>query len=354
MLRKTIGMMMAATMMATLLMGCGGDTKSADADKSAAKTDTAADTSKADDTDKKEDTKTDGKIKVGFANLTDAGDYMVWVKKGMEKAAKDAGVELICVDNQGDGATAVKNIDTLISAGVQCVIEYMNDSAINSQIKDILDEKGIPVIAVDVPVENAKGAATYMGGDNRKAGLICGENLGQAAVDKWGGEVDLYISVETMSNGESNTLRTGGILEGVRSKVDVPDDKVVKVDGKDKTAESQKVVTDALTANPGAKRILIGCNQDDETQGAFAAVEIANRQDQVLLAGCGPFNSTFENLRKAEPNFWIGSASFSPEQYGEVAIPLAIDLIQGKEVPKESYVTHYFLTQQNINEYYPE
>jgi len=149
-------------------------------------------------------------IKIGFANLTDSGDYMVWVKKGMQQAAEAAGVELICVDNEGDGVKAVQNIDTLISAGVDAVIEYMNDTTVNSQIKDMLDAAGIPCVAVDVPVENANGKAAYMGGDNYTAGFICGENLGQAAIDKWGGEIDLYISVETMSNGETNTLRNGG------------------------------------------------------------------------------------------------------------------------------------------------
>ncbi|GHU61416.1 sugar ABC transporter substrate-binding protein [Clostridia bacterium] len=293
-------------------------------------------------------------LTIGFANLTDSGDYMVWVKKGMQQAADAAGVKLICVDNEADGAKAVQNIDTLISSGVDAVIEYMNDSTVNSQIKDMLDEAGIPCVAVDIPVENAAGKAAYMGGDNYKAGFICGENLGQAALDKWDGVVDLFISVETMSNGETNTLRNGGILDGIRSKVDVPDDKVVHVDGKDQTAEAQKVVTDALTANPNATHILIGCHQDDETQGAFAAVEIANRQADVLLAGCGPFGSTFENLRKPEPNFWIGSASFSPEQYGPVAIPIAIALAKGESVPEESFVSHYFLTQANFNNYYPE
>ena len=226
----------------------------------------------------------------------------------MEEAAAEAGVEIICVDNQGDGATAVQNIDTLISAGVDCVIEYYNDSTVNTQIKDILDEAGIPSVAIDIPVANDAGAAPYVGGDNYEAGFICGENLGQAAIDQWNGEVDLFLSVGTLSTGETNEQRMGGILDGIRSKVELPDDKVVILDGEDSTAQAQKVVTDALTANQDAEHILIGCMQDDETQGAFAAVEIANRQDHVILAGNGPFNSTFDNLYKDEANFWIGSA----------------------------------------------
>lgn len=347
MFKKIVGLVIVVLMFTALFIGCAAQSAPEDS-ASAAPSESASQA--AGDADKNGD----GKIKLGFANLTDSGDYMVWVKKGMEKAAADANVEIICVDNAGDGATAVKNIDTLINAGVDAVIEYMNDSAVNTQIKDMLDEKGIPCVAIDIPVENAKGAAAYAGGDNYKAGFITGENLGQKAIDEWDGQVDLFLSVGTLSTGETNELRMGGILDGIKSKIDLSDDKVVILDGKDSTSESQKVVTDALTANPDAKHILIGCMQDDITQGAFAAVEIANRQDQVWLAGCGPFNSTFANLRKPEANFWFGSVSFSPEQYGEIAVPLAIKLANGEEVPAESYVTHYFLTNENVNEKYPE
>ncbi len=353
-MKKTMLIVVALMLVAVLFAGCAGQPAAQAPASEAPVSEAPASDAPASEAPVSEAPATKDSIKIGFANLTDAGDYMAWVKRGMEKAAADAGVEIICVDNAGDGATAVKNVDTLINAGVDAVIEYMNDSAVNTQIKDMLDEKGIPCIAVDIPVANASGASTYMGGDNYKAGFICGENLGQKAIDEWGGEIDLFISLGTLSAGETNELRMGGILDGIRSKIEVADDKIVILDGKDSTAESQKVVTDALMANQGAKRILIGCMQDDETQGAFAAVEIANRQKDVWLAGCGPFNSTFANLRKGEPNFWFGSVSFSPEQYGELAVPLAIKLANGEEVPAESYVTHYFLTQENIGEYYPE
>ena len=347
--KKLLAIIVAAGMLAGVLAGCGETAPAASSSK--------AQSTKTEST-KTESTKTastsDQKIKIGFANLTDSGDYMVWVKKGMQMAAEKYGAEIVCVDNEANGAKAVENIDALITQGCQAVIEYMNDTAVNSQIKDMLDAKGIPCVAVDIPVENANGAAAYMGGDNYTAGHICGENLGKIAKEQWGDTIDLFISVETMSNGETNTQRMGGILDGIRESLNVPDDIIVRVDGKDNTADAQKVVADALTAHPDAKHILIGCLQDDETQGAFSAVEMANRQDQVLLAGCGPFGSTFENLRKPEKNFWVGSASFSPEQYGEVAVPLAIALAKGEKVPENSFVTHYWLDHDNINDYYPE
>jgi ribose transport system substrate-binding protein len=208
---------------------------------------------------------------------------------------------------------------------------------------------GIPVIGIDIPV----GDAPYCGGDNYQAGSICGTELGKAAMEKWNGQVDLYISVETMSNLQTNTLRNGGIIDGIRSQIELPDDKIVRVDAKDKMELAQSLVTDVLTAHPDAQHILIGCHQDDETAGAFAAVEIAGRQDQVILGGNGPFASTLANFRLPEPNFWIGSTSFVPEKYGFYAIPLMINLIQGNSVQNNTYFEHYWLTWENCEEHYP-
>ncbi len=289
-------------------------------------------------------------MKIGFANLYDGIDFCAWVKDSMKRNAEEYGVgEIIFVDNEADGTKAIQNIDTLISAGVHGIIEYMNDATVNLTVYEMAQEAGIPVVAVDIPV----GDAPYCGGDNYTAGKIAGIELGKAALERWNGQVDLYISVETMANLETNELRQGGFIDGIREVIDLPDDIIVKVDAKDKMDLAQRLVTDVLTAHPDDKHILIGCHQDDETQGAFAAVEMAGRQDEVLLAGQGPFASTFANLCQPEPNFWIGSTSFAAENYGNYAIPLMIDLIQGKDVPKNTLFEHYFLTWENVDEHYP-
>jgi len=296
----------------------------------------------------------DGPLKIGFANLIDAGDYMAWVKRGMEEAAAAHGVELISVDNEADGTVAIRNADTLIAAGVDAVIWYMNDAAVNSQAKDMFDAAGIPVVAVDIIVSNAAGTAPQIGGDNYKAGHIAGTGLGEYVMEHWGPDIDLYICNGTLSNAETNDQRNGGMRDGVRDAgVNLTDDLIVVIDGDDNMMESQRLVTDVLTANPDKKRILIANHQDDMTQGAFAAVEIAGRQDDVLIVGNGPFGSTFENMRRAERNFWVGSASFAPEQYGPIGIDLAIRLARGETVPQENFVQHVFLTHYNINDYYP-
>ena len=297
----------------------------------------------------------DKPILIGFANLIDSGDYMAWVRRGMIEAAEAYGVEILAVDNQADGGQAIQNAHTLIAAGVDAVIWYMNDAAVNSQAKDLFDAEGIPVVAVDIIVENAAGRAPQVGGDNYVAGHIAGTGLGRHVMEVWGPDIDLYICNGTLANAETNDARNGGMRDGVRDAgVNLTDDIIVVIDGNDDVATSQRLVSETLTAHPNATRILIANHQDDMSQGAFAAVEMANRQEHVFIVGNGPFGSTFANFRGPEPNFWVGSASFAPEDYGPTAIPLAIALARGETVPMENFVTHAWLDWYTIDDYYPQ
>lgn len=290
------------------------------------------------------------KIKIGFQNIGETVDFWVWVGDGMQREAKKQGVELIRVDNKADGTVAVQNTDNLINMKVDGIILYMNDSQVNSQIKDMCDEAGIPLLAVDIPAGNAP----FFGGNNYKAGYIAGVELGKEAVKRWAGKIDLYISLGNPAIGETHVKRMGGFLDGVRSVIKVPQSIVVEVGGGEDIVTSQRVITDVLTAHPEAKRILIGSLQDTQTQGAFTAVEMANRQNQVLLAGQGPFASTLANLRLPEKNFWIGSTSYGAEIYGSYAVPLMINMIKGKKVAPITYLDHYWLNHDNVNKHYPQ
>jgi len=289
------------------------------------------------------------RILVGFAVLDEQADFSQWVKAGVKEATDEKGFDLITVDNRLDGRVAVENTDLLIARGVDIVIMYQADERVAPVIMEKLNAANIPVVAIDIFHEGA----VFFGGNNLEAGKIAGRALAQKAIDEWDGEIDLYISLEAKLVGEANDLRMQGFIDGIRELIDLPDEKIVVVDGKNRALDSKKVATDALTANPDAKRILIGCLQDLMTQGALAAVETSGRQDQVFIAGQGPYKLTLENLR-GEPNSWIGSTSFRPEAYGEYTIDLCARILAGEDVPQYTYPEHYFLTYDNVDEYYPE
>jgi ribose transport system substrate-binding protein len=49
----------------------------------------------------------------------------------------------------------------------------------------------------------------------------------------------------------------------------------------------------------------------------------------------------------------IGSVGFFPERYGEGLVSLALDIVQGKEVPPAVFMKHTLITRQNVDNFYP-
>jgi ribose transport system substrate-binding protein len=49
----------------------------------------------------------------------------------------------------------------------------------------------------------------------------------------------------------------------------------------------------------------------------------------------------------------VGSVSYFPEQYGDAVISLAVDKLQGKDVPPASFVKHSLITRDNVDTVYP-
>jgi len=87
--------------------------------------------------------------------------------------------------------------------------------------------------------------------------------------------------------------------------------------------------------------------------GIFAGVETQQRNSDVIIVSQGCDEPGIANLRKPK-NCWIGSTAYFPEHYGDYIIPMCVDLIEGKPVPKMVTLDHVFITKKNINEYYPE
>lgn len=289
------------------------------------------------------------KIVVGLANLGETIDFCVKVKHGVFEEAKKRGWELVAVDNKLDGATAIQNADFLITQKVDVVLEFNVDSKVAPTVMDKYNAAKIPVIAIDIP----HPGAPFFGANNSEAGKILGRALAAKAKEAWKGQVDLVILVDLPTAGEVVKQRMDNILVGIRETIQVPDDKIVRVDGKNDVLPAKHIVTDILTAYPDSRHILIGCLNDQNGSGALTAVQACNREKDVFIASHGCDAPGITNLRGPE-NCWIGSVAFTPEKYGSYLIPLAEKMLRGEKVPDMNYPEHFFIDRSNIDKYYPK
>lgn len=290
---------------------------------------------------------------MAYASFGSQYPYIAKVDKSMQDAAKAAGIDLLFLDNKNDAGQAMTNAETIASRGnVDVVFEFNYYQEENPAIAEVFANAKIPVIAIDIPLPGAP----YYGANNYVAGQVAGQGLVEAAKAKWGGDqpVDLFM-VEQQQAAGSGLLaeRTNGIISGVQKALpNLPKDAIVKFEGGTNPDAAAQGATTILTAHPDAKHVIVGMLGDSNAVAVLNAASAANRD--VLASGIGGDDVGIAALRTSKPAGFAGTTLFFPENYGKDLIPMACDLLAGKQVPADVYIKHAFLTPQNLNQYYPQ
>jgi ribose transport system substrate-binding protein len=294
---------------------------------------------------------TEKTYKLGFNNYSDSHEFCYKVHEGIKNACDEYGVELLYAEGMMDAQKVVNNVDTFLLQGVDVIFEFNWMPEVGKQITETAKAQGVAMISGDVEYEGAY----YFGVNNYGAGVVLGEFLGEEIENRWQGEVDSIVIVYYEAGGDALKQRMGGIVDGLKKKYpDFPEDKIKWFDNNGDAMRAQTIAMDYLTAHPDDSRIIFAANNDEGGVGTLAAVETANRQDDVLIVSHGADTPFRENIRAGKGDVWIGSVLYGPERYGSYLIPMVVDIIDGKDVPDKVHLEHLVITQNNIDEYYPD
>jgi len=289
--------------------------------------------------------------KIGFANLGENMWFAVDVRRGLEQAAQNvSNIDLIVADNQLSGEVALRVADRLIAEGVDLAIEYQIDEKVGGLLMDKFNRANIPVIAVDIPLVGA----TYFGVDHYRAGHMAGVALGRWLIEHWDGTFDHLIILEEKRPGALPATRIQGQLDGLQEVIgEVPASQVLYLDSGNTTEISQAHMLQTLQELPDARRLAIISFNDDAAFGAICAARELGREDDIVIVGQGADRIVRKEIRHPESRL-VGSTAYWPEKYGEKLIQVATKILNGEPVPPAVYNEHTFITQDNIDEFYPE
>ncbi len=186
--KKVLGALLSAAMVATLLVGCGGEAATeapaaeapaADAEAPAADAEApAADAeAPADEAVDQAAAATTGGKKVGVAMPTQSSER--WINDGanMKAQLEALGYEVDLQYAEDDVQMQVSQIENMIASGVNCLVIASIDSGALVNVEAQAKEAGIPIIAYDRLLMDTDAVSYYATFDNKGVGTAIGKYI---------------------------------------------------------------------------------------------------------------------------------------------------------------------------------
>ncbi len=292
---------------------------------------------------------------IGFNNFNDSNEFCKKVHDSIAAAADEYGVELLYAEANMDGQTMIANTEQFIIQGADLMIDFNWVPEIGATMLDMCNEAGIPLISMDTIYEGTY----YFGANSYIAGQVLGEYLATQVADRWDGQIDAIVGCWYQGGGDIVKDRVVGAEDALKAAegITLPDDDMIfEVDAgaSDQAATLKAYATDFLTAHPDLHHVIFLANNDESGAGLFAGIELAGREADCFIGTTGGDTPFQDHIRAGGGDVWLASTSFAPEKYGEQVIPMAIDILEGKDVPMEVFMNHFVITKDNIDEYYPQ
>jgi ribose transport system substrate-binding protein len=286
-------------------------------------------------------------FRIGFANLSETEVFTAEVRRGIEEAAAAAGiVELVLADNKYDGETALRNAEQFIAQQVDLVIEYQTDDSYAYRLMHRLRLARIPTIAIDIPLPGA----TYFGVDNYRAGRIGGEAIAQAVLHLWAGRLDCVLALSLPRSGPSVAARMQGQIDAILESVAISHDHILTIDSENIYETAYRRTLEALRGLAPEAYLAVVAINDAVARGAVAALLETGRVPRAVVVSQGADRLMLKEMsRPGSPV--IGAVTFAPERYGERIIPLALDILAGKEAPPAVYQHHVLVRPRDVVDY---
>ncbi len=288
------------------------------------------------------------KYRLGFGAQSNEFPFSRAVCESVQRVALEEGVDLLVLDNRYCARAAIRNVALFVRERVDVVIEFQTDEHSAPAISSKLMDAHIPLIAVDIP----HPGATYYGANNYRAGLLGGRHLAKWALQNWHGKVDHVVLLELPAAGALPHSRLTGTLAGLREILPhLNDAQAVFLNGNGQYERSLEAVRKYLRTSK-AHRVLVSAINDPSAIGALRAFEEAGRLQDCAVVGQNASSEARAEMAQPHSRF-LGSVAYFPERYGETLVPLAIEIIQGKDIPPAVFVKHQLVAPDNLNRIYP-
>ena len=269
-------------------------------------------------------------ITVGFCPMDLSNNFFASIANSFEEAGKAAGVTTIVSDGKSDAASQIAAIENLISQEVDVIVVAPIDAQSLQGVIAEAKAAGIPVITHTTYYEDA---TCNMNVDELEMGLTNGRTCGEWMAATFGPDADCKFAILTQRSLEQTIGRENGIKAGIAEFV--PNAQLVMTVDAHTTDLGMTAAENILAAHPDVVAIL-GIN-DSGALGAYETCVAQGVDSEHFFIGGNDGTQQALELIKAG-TIYRGSVDLNPVGTGQMFIDYALDVCNGKEIPKDFMV----------------
>jgi ribose transport system substrate-binding protein len=277
--------------------------------------------------------------KVGLAVSTLNNPFFVTLRDGAQKAATDAGIQLLVADAQNDNAKQADQIANFITQKVDVIIVNPTDSdAVVPSVQKANDAQ-IPIIALD-RAANGGTLASYIASNNVDAGKQ-GAQLLLGAVGQ-NAKVAMLIGIPGASAARD---RGQGFTDAIaNSSVNTKAVTLVAQQSANfDRSQALNVAQNILTANPDITGIF--AQNDEMALGAVQAIKARGLSGKVFVVGVDGVPDALDAIKSGD---MYGSIAQQPDVMGQLGVQTAVNILSSQTPEKQTDVPLKVVTKDNV------
>ena len=279
---------------------------------------------------------------VGYSTPSLQNSFWISVTNAMRKKAGELGVSLSIRDAASDTAKQAADIEDLIEQRVDVLLVTPYDSVSLAPALKLANEAGIPVVIVDIGINDPDVKyESLIITDNYTGGRIAGEWLVNYFREN-------HIKGPTVATIEAQ-LGAENARERHNGFIDVMEENNINVvlgrSANSLRDEAMEVMEDFLQTYPNLTAVFAEC--DDMALGALQAVKQA-RADTIIVGYDGNIAACEQILQGTNLKADIDQR---PGEMGELAIQMAVDLINGVDIEDEVSIMPELITRENAEDF---
>jgi ribose transport system substrate-binding protein len=282
-------------------------------------------------------------FKVGFAQDTLNQPWRNYQAECVKRVFAEYGITCEVTDGQGKSEQQISNIEDMIVNGLDIlVVSPAQEGALTPVVEQVYNS-GIPVVCIDRGI-TSDAYTCFVHADNKLIGAMAADFIAEKLTEKYGEPKGNIVVLEGVPGSTTAVQRDEGFRARITEKY--PNLNIIASQPADyRRDKAMTVMEDFLQAYDVIDAVFT--HADEMTMGAIAAIENADRRDEMLITSV---NGTMEAIQAIMDGRMDCTVLYS--NCSGPGVEFAVKILLGEEVPKDVVIDPIMIHASNAADYY--